>query len=145
TLLSASTKGELLKAVMRGYLRCDTYNGSPIQYFQTYICLTNIYHFSSGCNADLASSSSGLAVCSSTCSAFGEAVGNLLHEKRRCVDLWSKGFGHFGPSKRKVASRRLKLWKGSKVCATISKKLTGDGAECHYGLGPDETSCGMLT
>ena len=80
-VVRTTSGGPHQSTIWKNWSGCDGYNGELIQYSRTYVCLTDIFLFSAGCNAEQQGK---LDICDGVCDAYGDAVGKLVDNEKIC-------------------------------------------------------------
>lgn len=82
-ILDATSGGDLMQKQWVDFAGCPGYANQPIHFLRTYSCLTDIFFFSSECNAGKKIPGKGL--CDSMCSIYADAVDSLLKDEDVCT------------------------------------------------------------
>lgn len=121
-MVQAKTSGgEAQSNQLINWTSTGNYRGELLQYYRSYVCLTDIFLLSTACNNTLQ-----VAICEDVCSSVASAMKTM-----------------FAHSTHKVAglSRRLPAIKSS--CKSIAKRFNPVGT-CIRGIDSDQNSCGTI-
>jgi hypothetical protein len=111
-------------------LECPNYNGEMIQYYRSFVCLTDIFKYSKKCNNEIIKTFP--ALCENVCDQYTESVSQLINNNYYCT-----------PSKLpSILKRRENVMKSASECKTILKNFE-ISAGCISGVGLDVFSCGF--
>ncbi|KAJ3090409.1 E3 ubiquitin-protein ligase sh3rf2 [Quaeritorhiza haematococci] len=77
---SSTAGGDIQAKLWSSWAQCTGYTGQPIQFFRTYVCLTDIFMFSAGCNEKPPEP----RLCPDTCDLYGKAVQALIRDETAC-------------------------------------------------------------
>ncbi|KAJ3269619.1 hypothetical protein HDV01_001180 [Terramyces sp. JEL0728] len=118
--------GDRKKEIWSNYFNCPGYNGESIQYSLSFICMTDLYHYSKDCNKQVT------PVCSSVCEYYQGALSTLLEDKSKC------------PIDYKDNSQKTLYERRRSTIFDIGKFCNGAGNSCISGVQKDQISCGLL-
>ncbi|KAJ3304864.1 hypothetical protein HDV03_002246 [Kappamyces sp. JEL0829] len=113
---------------------CPNYDGQPIQYARSFVCLKDIFVHSASCNQHLKSQTPPL--CASVCEAYSLAIKNFIYDEKVCPRLVHRS--HFYKEQRSEVERAAKTCR--KISARAAFKSPGS---CIRGIESDAISCGF--
>ncbi|KAI8914468.1 hypothetical protein EDD86DRAFT_273534 [Gorgonomyces haynaldii] len=131
------TQGGHDQALMwKNWAQCSGYEGEYIQYYRSYVCMTDIFEFSADCNKDVKAK----PLCSSVCEDYGAAVHQMILDEDVCPD----DFGSYDKQVYKsVYERRKMVLDAARSCEKLLDLPVFEKAECVYGVESDAKSCGF--
>ncbi|KAI8821162.1 uncharacterized protein EV422DRAFT_529431 [Fimicolochytrium jonesii] len=145
-LVKTVTSGSKEQAAMwTNWAQCTGYKGQPIQYYRSYVCLTDINYFSQGCNPGYKPPSK--SICTNICESYGSAVSTLIQDEEICPTRFGDASTPASVYE-EVRNRRNNALQGSKTCSALAAAWEKDGyknnaSDCQYGTEDDHTSCGF--
>ncbi|KAJ3290891.1 hypothetical protein HDU76_007348 [Blyttiomyces sp. JEL0837] len=154
-VIAMSSGGAAQKKAWNDYLSCSGYNGEVIQYHRTYVCMTDVFYFSAGCNAAMDAPVPENVLCVDTCKNYGSAVKNLVMDSKACpvnVAQKSNGVNAAGGGDasqwKLVEQRRVSTLQVDSVCQNIvgnwKDAVGNNGAgQCNVAVNDDLNSCGF--
>lgn len=130
-VLDITSGGESQAILWKNWAQCPKYSGQPIQYFRSYVCLTDIFLYSANCNQNV----TGFAqMCPETCNNYVTAASSLLSDEQYCPSNSSKIIHYL---------RRL-VPKALNECQNITKSNPSSNKnKCFKGVNTDSASCGF--
>ncbi|KAI8926562.1 hypothetical protein BC831DRAFT_456157 [Entophlyctis helioformis] len=160
-LVAATTSGGDMQAgIWRNWAGCSGYDGQPIQFYRSFVCLTDIFDLSAGCNSLLSNPAfqrpaapvGGL--CSSVCSSYGEAISSLIEDAAVCppppqqprhpsARRQRQPDGRFEAA---IMARRRDAHNGGRLCARLTnawQDVFGPASACIAGVDGDASACGF--
>ncbi|KAJ3118207.1 hypothetical protein HDU96_003247 [Phlyctochytrium bullatum] len=132
--------GDLLKQVLGDYTGCTGYQGEPIQFLKTYVCLIDIFDFSERCNRVAGKVPPRKPLCTDTCKAYGASVQSLIADPEACPNLEGKVNA---TTWEYVKRTRKDVADGGKYCAKGVEGWQTGSQGCIGSVDSDYYSCGF--
>ncbi|KAJ3352646.1 Protein Xrp2 [Kappamyces sp. JEL0680] len=112
---------------------CPNYDGQPIQYARSFVCLKDIFVHSASCNQHLKSQTPPL--CASVCEAYSLAIKNFIYDEKVCPRLAHRSNFY--------KEQRSEVERAAKTCRKISARAVFKSpGSCIRGIESDAISCG---
>jgi hypothetical protein len=137
TIVKETTSGGSNQELLwKNWAQCPNYSGEKMQYFKSYVCLTDIFHYSSKCNQN----SKAVPLCSTVCTQYHEAASSLVNNEAYCPIETTFSQETIDEIKR----RRTSVNNLKSYCLTLSQSDMFDASlTCIQGVEKDDSSCGF--
>jgi hypothetical protein len=124
--------GQQQQKIWDKYYKCPTYKGELIQYYRSFVCMTDLFVYSASCNKRKST-----PLCPEVCAMYGQSV-QLLLSKCPSTD-------RFGPKVEELVNkRRESILQASTRCEAIRASNSFDQKQqCIVGIQSDQESCGF--
>ncbi|KAI8813369.1 hypothetical protein BJ742DRAFT_790185 [Cladochytrium replicatum] len=140
-LVNAMTGGgDLQAAIWAEWAQCLGYHGAPIQYYRSYVCLTDIFFYSAGCNP---STSISPPLHPDVCDVYKESVVGLIQDPNACPSLDKLADNLEGAALQDVFDRRSYLLSADESCRSILNSYAQSSDASVWGVTADQNSCGF--
>ena len=124
--------GQQQQKIWSDYYKCPSYKGELIQYYRSFVCMTDLYVYSGRCNKEKVT-----PVCPEVCDQYSEAV-QLMLSKCPTTDRYTPAVQEM------IDNRRTILSSASSNCHSIRTSAVFDQKQqCMVGILSDQTSCGF--
>ncbi|KAJ2996197.1 hypothetical protein HDV02_006725 [Globomyces sp. JEL0801] len=81
-VIDITSGGQKQAELWKNWAQCSKYTGDLIQYYRSYVCLTDIFVLSSSCNNSPPNSIPKL--CDTVCDEYGAALNQLMKDEQQC-------------------------------------------------------------
>ncbi|KAI8810217.1 hypothetical protein BJ742DRAFT_801057 [Cladochytrium replicatum] len=140
-LVNAMTGGgDLQAAIWAEWAQCLGYHGAPIQYYRSYVCLTDIFFYSAGCNPGTTISP---PLHPDVCDVYKESVVGLIQDPNACPSLDKLADNLEGAALQDVFDRRSYLLSADESCRSILNSYSQSSDASVWGVTADQNSCGF--
>ncbi|KAJ2996196.1 hypothetical protein HDV02_006724 [Globomyces sp. JEL0801] len=131
-----TTSGGQTQALMwKDWAQCSGYNGELIQYYRSYVCLTDIFVLSARCNVGKVQMT---PLCSEACTNYGGALTTLMNNNADCPTVKDQKI------LAAVEKRRSFALRAADSCQKLSQTSYFNLKEqCVPGIKSDQESCGF--
>ncbi|KAI8898940.1 hypothetical protein BC833DRAFT_587790 [Globomyces pollinis-pini] len=131
-VIDITSGGQKQAELWKNWAQCSKYTGDLIQYYRSYVCLTDIFVLSSSCNNSPPNSIPKL--CDTVCDEYGAALNQLMKDEQQCPKTTDSI----------TQTRRSYAVKGADSCKKISQAIMfNHKSECLNGIDSDQKSCGF--
>ncbi|KAJ1565708.1 hypothetical protein HK096_011478 [Nowakowskiella sp. JEL0078] len=141
-IVRATTSGGDLQAkIWDEYLQCPSYTGEPIQYYQSYVCLTDIFYYSEGCNPTIKEIKPSFH--EDVCDVYSMALKGIIDE---CPSLEKLSYekSYSEETVAEIYKRRAAVLKAKDTCRELLASYKHSGYEI-WGVDSDQISCANLS
>ncbi len=135
---STTQGGKPQEKMWKKWAACDNYKGEQLQYFRSYVCMTDIFVYSKECNKKVKSMT---PFCPEVCDNYGSAVTKMINDESICPTEFEDLDEDEVES---IMKRRKKALKALKSCKKMLKlPFFNPKEQCVVGVKSDQDSCGM--
>ncbi|KAJ3120089.1 E3 ubiquitin-protein ligase sh3rf1 [Nowakowskiella sp. JEL0407] len=152
TIETASQWNEIVKTFSRGgptqgklwsdYLHCPTYQGDPIQYYRTYVCLTDIFQLSKSCNPTATISPT---IYPEVCDVYSAALKGIVNDCPTLANLVGQDGLLDEKTLADVFERRKGMLSAKETCKELVTSNSKSNETQVWGVKDDQRSCGFAS